>query len=231
MKSDSNPQRDFVEHLRMKGLSFKEIHKELGVPLSTVSGWLRGMTIPESVRKSSEVRWKMKNVKARQRASERHSVMKLERIAAIHSRVDVEYESVLELLTTKNTTLEIALAFLYLGEGAKGNNGLSLASSSPSILKFYIESLEKLYGIKRETLRYDTHLRFDQDENEVKRFWSMQLSVPIERFRYSVKDKRTIGRPTYGKYHGVCLVSGGGVEIQRRLLYLAEVFSNTITGD
>lgn len=116
-------------------------------------------------------------------------------------------------------TLEIALAMLYLGEGfKKDSGGVGMGSSDPLILKFFLESIGTLYGIGRDKVRCELYLRADQDSEVEKRFWSQNLDLNIESFRYVHKDSRTKGVKTYSTYHGVCSVRGGSLDIQRRII-------------
>ncbi len=62
----------------------------------------------------------------------------------------------------------------------------------------------------------------------MKKYWSHELHVPLERFKYTAFDKRTVGRPTYPHYKGVCLIHCGNVAIQRKLIYLGKVYSRKI---
>lgn len=214
--------------LREAGLTFREIHEQTHVPLSTLSGWLKDVEVPHDAQVARTERWKSRNKHARALAASRHTQLKSERLMRIKRKVDADYAQILQ--DSRDQTVEIALAFLYLGEGKK-KHGLGLGSSDSSTLKFYIQSLSLLYDVNPESLRYDLHLRYDQDEDAEREYWSTCLGVSKERFSYCVKDSRTKGKPTRPGYHGVCLISGGGVEIQRRLLYLAEVLCSQITGD
>lgn len=208
--------------LRHKGYSIKAISTRLNVSLATLSGWLRGITLTKAQRAKLDKEWCKALVKAREKASQWHREQKAKRYALARQQAQ---EVLLQVPKRDKVSLEIALAFLYLGEGFKRDNGgLGLGNSDPKVLRFYVQALKKFYGIQPEAFRAELHLRADQDEEVLKVFWSKQLSIPLSCFRYSVKDKRTIGRPTYAGYKGVCSLTGGGVEIQRRLMYLAEVF-------
>jgi len=50
------------------------------------------------------------------------------------------------------------------------------------------------------------------------------LGIPIDNFGYVNIDKRTVGSKTYPHYKGVCYITCGNVAIQRKLLYLGEIF-------
>lgn len=207
--------------LRKSGLSFKDINRELGVPLPTLSGWLRGVQLTAAQKEQLNRRWRQGLVTARKAAVKWHNEQKAMR----HEHAKQQANDVYEKIDKDDPIfLEVALAFLYLGEGFKRDGNFGLGNSDPKVLRFYVRALRKLYDIRPEAFRAELHLRADQDEEALKIFWSKELGLPLSCFRYAIKDKRTIGRPTYKGYNGVCALSGGGVEIQRRLMYLAEVF-------
>ena len=117
---------------------------------------------------------------------------------------------------------------LYFGEGAK-NGGTSLASSDPAILRFVLVVLRRNYDVTPSMIRCDLHLRMDQDAVSLKRYWSQELDIPIERFKYVAFDKRSTGKATYSHYKGVCVLSCGNIAIQRKLMYLYTLFCEKIT--
>lgn len=206
--------------LRKQGNSIRDIEVRLTIPRSTLSGWFRGLSLSKKQQETLDKRHAQGLIKARERAAESHKAAKLERI----EKIKKDALHTLKELPGSGPTLEIALAMLYLGEGGKTHHGLRLGNSNPAIMDFYLKSLETAFGVCREPLHYALHLRADQDEQAEKRFWSEALKVPVTSFTYVIKDPRTAGKSTYSDYHGVCLVSGGPVEIQRKLMYLAEAF-------
>jgi transcriptional regulator with XRE-family HTH domain len=217
--------RKKAESLRKKGLSFSRIESELGVARSTLSGWLRDF--PLTTKEQARL-YKNQNAGrafSRQKASERHSEMKEERNNIVYKKVEEEYPTP---FLRNPQGLEIALAMLYLGEGSKTKSGFGLGNSDPMVMKFYVDAIQSLYKIPFSSLRAELHLRADQNEDKMKKFWSEEIGVPLDRFKYVIKDKRTVGKPTYPGYNGVCYVGGGGVEFQRRLMYLAKVLCERI---
>jgi hypothetical protein len=197
------------------------IQEELGIPCSTLSGWFKNIVFTEDQINSMAENHLRNLTVARLKANKVHRVAKQMRIENAKDKAMLTLSRVAE---TNSDVLEIALAMLYLGEGAKADNGLRLGNSNPLIIKFYIDSLCSLYDIERNSFRAALHLRADQDEVALKEFWSININLPIEQFTYSIKDSRTIGRKTYSDYKGVCLIEGGGVAIQRKLMYLADMF-------
>lgn len=207
--------------LRRRGYSIRDVEKRLGIPRSTLSGWFHNVSLAPKYKAVLEKRHAESLIKARAEATRWHNAEKAKRVA----HAFIAAKKLLTKIGTDKKYLELALAMLYLGEGGKTKNTLTLGNSDLLIVSFYIDALETLYNIPRNTLRIELHLRADQNERVQKRYWSKKIPMPVECFKYTVKDMRTLGRPTYPNYHGVCVVLGGGVAIQRKLLYLARGFA------
>jgi len=214
-----------VIELRKKGVSMTVIEREFNIPRSTLSGWFRNIELTEEQRtklmKNSQDGWK----KAREQAVISKNIAKAKRIAKAAHQANLTYA---ELPKKSDAVLELALAMLYFGEGAKKNT-TSLGASDPTMLRFFITSTEALYNKNRHDFRYDLHLRDDQDDEELRKFWSSELKIQPEKIKYIVKDKRTVGKPTVDGYRGVCLVTVGDISIQRRLIALYNIYCSEVT--
>lgn len=223
MKSKWFEYKEEVCNLRRQGYSMTYIEKKYGIARSTLSGWFKDIPLSEEQRtrlmKNSQDGWK----KARISAVNWHREQKQLRLNAAR---DEAMETMKKLEMTPEV-LDIALAMLYLGEGAK-NDRTSIASSDPMILRFILAVVNMNYGITREDVYCELHLRADQDAEETKRYWSQELKVPLENFRGCSHDQRTAGRKTYSHYKGVCVLYCGGVAIQRKLINLYNLFCERV---
>ena len=190
--------KDLAIELRQKGSSIKDIEKKLSIPRSTLSGWFRNVKLNQKQISKLENKKKQALVEARKKAVLWHNEQKQKRMAKAKKEALVVIDNI-DLEDT--STLELVLAFLYLGEGYKTNT-TGMRSSDPKILKFFIVSTEKLYGIKRNNIRCDLNLRSDQDPEKMKMYWSKELNLPISCFKGHSLDKRTAGRKTYSWYKG-----------------------------
>ncbi len=210
--------------LRKKGLSIGFIERKLNIPRSTLSGWFKEIILTDQQKNRLKERAKFALMRSRQKAIKWHKKQKEANIAKAESQADL----VLEKIDLNNKeTIELALSFLYLGEGAKKST-TSLGSSDPKIITFFISCIEKLYGLSRKSAKCELHLRYDQDEKETIKFWSAELGIPERNFIYS-KDIRTINSTTRPDYRGVCAIRIGGIAIQRRLMFLSRKFCNIIS--
>ncbi len=211
--------------LRKQGLSIPEIEKRTGIPRSNLSAWLHKVPLTEKQRQRLHHNWVNALVKARQEAVRWHNAKKQERLDL--ARADAL--ATLNSLNTKDRNImELALSLLYLGEGTKKKTETSLGSSDPRILRFYIKALGSLYSLQPKDLYCQLFLRYDQDAETSKKYWSKALNIPTACFRYCNFDDRTKDRPTIEGYEGVCLVRGGSVAIQRKLVYLANAYIDQI---
>jgi hypothetical protein len=213
---------------RRRGASLRDIEKYYGVPKSTLSYWFRDLTLSRRYQIRLEERNRAGLVAARKEAVKWHNAQKEKRLA--HARKDAE-SSLLNIKHTQAEIMELALAFLYLGEGTKKSGNTSMGNSDEMILRFFVTCLHSVYEIPYEKLKCDVHLRADQNENRIKRYWSRTLNIPLRNFGKSSIDTRTHGRPTYGHYKGVCVVRCGRVDIQRKLMYIASSFCGKVAND
>ena len=211
-------------NLRKKGYSLRKISNELGVPKSTLSGWLKNVVLTEIQKKSLLKKWRLSLIKARKRAAEWHRLEKIKRVDNI-KKLAVEFVDKINL-HDKNIT-KLAIAILYLGEGTK-NERTAMTNSDPLILKSFVEGLVNCFSVERNEIKCTLHLRADQNLKEIKKFWSKSLRVPIKNFIYTYVDKRTNTTKTYFHYKGVCTVRYGNIEIQRELLNISREFCNRI---
>ncbi|RJQ23132.1 hypothetical protein C4565_10905 [Candidatus Parcubacteria bacterium] len=109
---------------------------------------------------------------------------------------------------TNNASFLFGLGIgLYWGEGTKVGNSIRLGNSDPGVIIQFINFLEKIYGIKKEALKFGLQIFGDLDEREILRFWCKSLGVPKEQFQKPVVTKLR-GRGTYKRKseHGVVTI-------------------------
>ena len=224
MQSKSSDLKQEALALRKQGLSIKTIETKLLIPRSTLSGWFKNVVLTEVQKSKLKKDWENALVKARKGSALWHNTQKNNRLEhAKQQAIDV----INKIDLSSKEIFELAIAMLYLGEGSK-KHSTNLGNSDPLILKFFLLGIEKIFGIDRSKIRCSLHLRADQNPLQIKKFWSNELNVPIERFMQVSIDKRTIGKPTYPHYKGVCIIECGTIAIQRKLVYLSRIFCEKI---
>lgn len=225
MKSRWYELKEHAIRLRKSGISIGKIEKRLSIPRSTLSGWFKSVRLTKKQLEKIKKEWKNDLKEARKKAVIWHNSQKRRRL----EEAEIDAKRTLVNINLNNTAfLELALAFLYLGEGSKRNSETAISSSNPKILNFFLAGLEKVYGIDINKIRCELYLRADQDPNKIKVYWSKTLNIPLNNFKQVNIDKRTKGTITYSYYKGVCNLRCGNVAIQRKLALLAELFCKKV---
>ena len=206
--------------LRKQGKSIREIESSLGIPRSTLSYWLRIIKLTTSQYKILENKHKKSLIKARKIAIVWHNKQKADRLKFAEN----EAEKTLLKIKTSREIVELALALLYLGEGSKKSQTTGMGNSDPLILKFFLKIMTDIYKINLEKIRFDLHIRADQNGELLKKYWSKELKAPLKRFKSVSVDKRTIGKSSYKDYKGVCVITCGNIAVQRKLVYIGRKF-------
>ncbi len=205
--------------LRKEGLSIGYIEKKLGISRSTLSGWFKNIELTSEQKKILFQRWKGGLIKARKKAVLWHNEEKNKRLQIAEEEANI----VINKIDVKDKNiLDLILAMLYLGEGFKSGDRTGMGNSDPLILKTFITILRNNYRLDLKDFSCYLHLRADQDPIKIKKFWSKELNIPLENFRSTSFDKRTLGSKTYPNYKGVCTIICGKVAIKRKLLYISQ---------
>ena len=207
--------------LRKRGKSIRYVSSSLGIPLSTLSYWFKNIKLTKQQYEVLKKKHEMALVHARKEAVVWHNTQKAERLKKAETEADIT----LSKINIKNKEIiELSLALLYLGEGSKKSITTGMGNSDPIILKFFLKIMTQIYSINIEKIRFDLHLRADQNVKLMKEYWAKELNISVDKFRYIALDQRTAGRKTYPHYKGVCLIDCSNVAVQRKLVYIARKF-------
>jgi hypothetical protein len=172
MKSKWFNKKEEVVRLRKEGNSIRDIEISLGIPRSTLSGWLKDVQLTAKQKQVLKKKWKEGLVRARKGAVKWHNTQKNIRLEVAKRGAGKTLKNI--SLDDKNI-LELSLAILYLGEGYKGSTGTGIGNSDPKILKLFLASLEQVYDFDIKSIRCELNLRADQIPEEEKRYWSRAL--------------------------------------------------------
>jgi len=105
--------------------------------------------------------------------------------------------NVKENLTEEEEHLRIAGTMLYWGEGTKSGNSVVFSNSDPQMIKMFLRFLRELCGIEKTRLRILLHTYENQDEDQLKSFWSDLTNIPTSQFSKTFCHTKTKG--TYKK--------------------------------
>lgn len=185
--------------LRLRGYTFGQIKRELGVAKSTLSGWLRNLPLSEEqlllLSKNRAISRDIRIERFRQTAKNKW-------VNRLKGKL-LEQEKSLLPLTTKE--LFIAGVFLYWGEGDKGRNVVSVSNTDPRVINFVLYWMTKILKMPREQIYVRLHLYSDMDSKTETNFWSKILNLPKNQFKPPYIKKTTREGITYKSFgHGTC---------------------------
>ena len=191
--------------LRKSGKTYTEICKIIGINISkgTLSDWCGSISLSPQQKQRVERLIKRGTNKGRAVALVVNKLKREKYIQAVKNRIN----HLPNELKDKNTS-KIALAMLYLGEGAKTQRGsLMFGNSDSLIIRLFLSLLRYCYNIDENKFRCTLQCRADQNIPKLEKFWSQVTKIPLSQFYKARIDPRTIGRPSKNPdYKGVCRI-------------------------
>lgn len=215
--------------LRKKGYSYSEILKSVGVSRSTLSEWLRHITISNT----QIDRLRFKNEKARKLGS---IALKNHRIARSEQIIK---QSIAEIGNIDINTLRIIGATLYWAEGSKQNEHepskeLIFTNSDPKMIRIYLLWLIKCLSVNIDDIKFEIYIHetYNKTSSELSRYWSGVTGFASDKLtkiyfknnkvnsyrknkgeeyngvlRITVRKSTDINRKVMGWVEGVCIQS------------------------
>lgn len=203
-----------VIKLRLKGMTYSDIQKEIHIPKSTLSDWLSTYPLTQNQLGLLE-----KNIK-------KHKELSIEKIRITkrkrrEERLNMVYKEEMKTwLPLRRRELEIAGIFLYWGEGNKAMQGpVSLNNTDVYVVKFYLYWLRNVLLVPMENVRVHLHLYHDMDKQKEMKYWSSQLKLPLSQFtKPYIKQSRKSDLDQKGFGHGTCGLSLSNVRLKERIM-------------
>jgi len=116
---------------------------------------------------------------------------------------------------------------LYLGEGSKVFETVTISNSDPKVIKLAIAWLYKACGVRKRNLHLRVHLYPDNNVENVLAFWSGETQIPLSQFGKTIIDirknklKQNRRKLPYGTVH-LKIRSGGvkdlGIYLHRKIM-------------
>ena len=190
--------------LRKTGKSITKIAKLLGVSVSIVALWSRGVELTEE-QKEKLKRRKVRVRHLRRLAKQSH----LEKVLRVKKLLK---DANAEIKPLSDQELFLTGLALYWAEGFKSikEGRLGFCNSDPRMIKFIIRWFEKALKIKRENfiLRTEFNQTHKDRTEEIKSFWSKITSIPLDQFEKPFFHRSTWLRDysNKGDYYGVLRV-------------------------
>lgn len=158
-------EKEKARTLRMQGLSLKQIAKDLQVAKSSVSLWVRDISLSDEHRQA---------LKKRGGAGTDYS----QRTKAFRDK-RAEYQSYGARLVRVSDPDFIAGCMLYWAEGAKNKNSLKFVNSDFNMIMFFKKFLEKYFNLGDADFKISLNFFTDlHSKKEVEAFWLGFLKLP-----------------------------------------------------
>lgn len=109
---------------------------------------------------------------------------------------------------------------LYWGEGTKANkNTVRLGNSDPNLLNKFIEFLVKIYGVDKESLKFELQIFNNVPTEEAEKYWTKELDIKKKQL-YKTRVTPSRGEGSYRKKncYGVMTVYYGNTKLRNRLV-------------
>lgn len=201
--------REQAIQLRLKGNTYTQIQRSLGIAKGTLSNWLKNLPLSEE---QSLLLTKNKNL-SRDLAIEKYRTTRHSQRLDKLKRILSEQEKILFPLTEKE--LFVAGLFLYWGEGGKDRGQLTVSNTNPKVVKFALFWMTHILKIPVYKIKVALHLYKDMDIKKSIAYWSETLDLPKDQFNkpYIKKSNRegltykNFGYGTCKLYHGSVLLS------------------------
>lgn len=217
-------EREKAQKLRRQGLSFREIRKIVPVSKSSLSAWLRFLSLsPEETKQLKDrARKNVDNGSERAALSNRTKRIGREEVAKREANALLE--------KYKNDPLFILGVGLYWAEGSKRTSSFSFTNSDPGMVKFMIIWLSRYFNTPKEAifLRVQSHEDFKPENYEL--FWSEYTGIPMKQFKKTTYKVNKHGLFKKNPIYKGCvrLEIGGGMATLRRMLFLTKALENDL---
>lgn len=158
--------------LRKDGLSYGNIKKRLNVSKSTLSLWLKN--IPLTEKQKNKLYTDQINILSKGPQSQK------ERRKREIEKILEEAENEIPIPPSFETYRFFGAA-LYWAEGSK-TNGLKITNSDPHLILFMVKWFEKILKIPPKNLKAWLNIYPQQNDLEIKQFWSQLTGIPTKNF-------------------------------------------------
>ncbi len=161
-----------AKELRKRGMSYREISSYLDIAKSTAKLWCKDVELNQEQRK---ILYK-KQIELMARGPNSSRARRNREIEKILSSAEKELK-----LPIDSETYRLLGAMIYWGEGDKTQH-FGIANSDPFLIKFMIKWLEDILGIMPNRIKAYLNIHSQQNDIEIKKFWSELTEIPIQNF-------------------------------------------------
>lgn len=203
--------------MRKNGKTIPHIAESIGVSKSSVSIWLRGITLPEKTHKLMRLR----SAKNRLLAHEAKRQLTRTRLSNASSEAQA-------LISSQQINPEIALivcSLMYWCEGTKSENDseFTFTNADPLIVSGFLALLRAALPLDENHFRVKMHLHKYHTETVQRKFWSGVTKIPETQFQNTFW-KLNSGKNIKQHYQGCIQVRYHDVLVARKISATARNF-------
>lgn len=187
-----------IIRLRKKGISIREIKKQVNVSKSTISLWCKNIELTQKQQKTLDINkidgLKLASINAKKskntkRIDEENYYLKL---------------GTYQVGKLNNREKFITGVALYMAEGSKTGEGVEFTNSDPESIRFMAKWFVDYCGIKIDRIKCSLWLHKNLNEDEAKQYWSKLIHIPLSNFGKTyfaeIKNSKKITRKNYHPY-------------------------------
>ncbi len=210
--------------LRKQGKSYKDINKQLNIPISTLSNWLSDKQWSKNVKNSLINKAKDKS-RARMRELNKvrgHKLKKAYNQAKKEARKEFEY--------FKFHPLFISGLIIYWGEGDRVSKGLvRVSNTDPLMIRLFVKFLTDICGAKKNKIKASLIIYPDIKNNQCKNFWVKNTQFSKSNFNKNILIK---GRHKTKKVgHGICNAGIPSTYLKEKIKIWLKLLPNELVSD
>ena len=201
--------KELAFSLRKQGKSYKEIHRDLGMSVSTLSNWFHNVDFSEEIKRSVIAKAQLKSTAHMQVLNRARGDL----LRAHYAQGEIE--ALQELKDNISNPLFISGVTAYWGEGDKlTRNQVRLANTDPQMIKLFINFLIIFCYIPKDKLRLALHIYEDLDDGKCRTYWSEVTGLNYFHKTMVLPSRHKTRRLPYG----TCTVITTNTYLKRKLL-------------
>ena len=215
--------------LREEGYSYSEIERALFIPKSTLSYWLKGISLNSDQIIGLKKRNLEKGSRGRFSNSINLKVRKVHREQVAHSRAKHEFDKMINpvhahypfttvISDTRLNNLFVTGISLYLAHGGKTGGYFQFMSSDHQILGIMIDWIEVFFNIDRKSIKYRLIIHESYKDQDIEGYWINVLGINKENMQKSIFTSKGVERNKRPAYKGSIGVVITNIEVFRRVM-------------
>ena len=176
-----------ARRLRKQGESIKEIEKLIGIRRSSISVWVRDISLTVAQKKRLAGRGHSLEVTEKRRQSRLSNETRL--------RTKFLHEGFRDIETIKEIDLLLLGVGLYWGEGSKTNRGsIELSNTDPRIIQIHVLFLTSVFKFPMSKIHAHVGLHSHLSIVKAERYWSKVSGIPLRQFQKTSMQRSKSGK-------------------------------------